>query len=167
MTAAGGLKGRPTWYRDSARILFESNLNGSWGLWALDSGRLAPVVQNHPAMRPAWSPDGWWVAYQSERNGNQDLYAIQMKTGEERRLTTIPSREGDPAWSRDGRRLAFVSDRSGTDDLYVMPLGTGEPERTLTSGPEDDIEPAWFPDGSRVVFVRLSGPAVWSVTVPR
>lgn len=167
MTSIGGLKGRPTWFSDNARIVFESNLNGGWGLWALEpSSRVVPVIQKKPSMRPAWSPDGWWLAYQSERNSNQDIYLTQMKTGEERRLTANPAREGDPAWSRDGKRIAFVSDRAGTDDIYAMPASGEGPEVQLTSGPEDDIEPAWFPDGGRIAFVRIAPQSVWSITAP-
>ncbi len=167
MTSIDGLKGRPTWFSDNTRIIFESNLNGGWGLWALEpGGKVVSLPRPKPSMRPAWSPDGWWLAYQSQRGGNQDIYLTQMKTGEERRLTTAPAREGDPAWSRDSRRIAFVSDRAGTDDICVMPASGEGPEVPLTSGPEDDIEPAWFPDGSRIAFVRIALQGVWSIPVP-
>jgi Tol biopolymer transport system component len=167
LTSVEGLKGRPTWFSDNTRIIFESNRNGGWGLWALEpDGRVAPLPRPTPSMRPAWSPDGWWLAYQSQRGGNQDLYLTQMKTGQERRLTTDPAREGDPAWSRDSRRIAFVSDRAGTDDIWTMPASGEGPETALTSGPEDDIEPAWFPDGSRIAFVRIAPRSIWSITVP-
>ncbi len=167
MTSLAGLKGRPAWFLDNARMIFESNLNGGWGLWALEpNGLVKPLPLKKPSMRPAWSLDGWWLAYQSERDGNQDIYLTQMKTGQERRLTRDPAREGDPAWSRDGQRIAFVSDRAGDDDIYVTPASGEGPETALTSGPGDDIEPAWFPDGVRVVFTRIAPQSVWSIPAP-
>src|SRR5262249_58710731 len=56
---------------------------------------------------PAWSPDGRWIAYSSDKAGTQDIYALEVASGRERRLTSLPGAEVGAAWSPDGNILPF------------------------------------------------------------
>jgi TolB protein len=49
----------------------------------------------------SWSPDSEWVAFSSAVSGddNLDIYIVNVKTGELRRLTTRPAGDYEPAWS--------------------------------------------------------------------
>lgn len=66
----------------------------------------------------AWSPDDLWLlAERTESNVNQDLYLIEIATGQTRLLTP---HEGDAqfqsaAWSHDGRKVYCVSTHGGRD----------------------------------------------------
>jgi dipeptidyl aminopeptidase/acylaminoacyl peptidase len=108
---------------------------------------------------PALSPDGRRVAYTvttwdaAENKSNADLWVVDVRGGEPRRLTTHKSSDSTPAWSPDGTRLAFVSKREGDTEaqLYVLRVDGGEPER-ITEMPMGAGDPKWTPDGRSIVF---------------
>jgi dipeptidyl-peptidase-4 len=97
-----------------------------------------------------------------------DLFALDLASGEAHFLTDDPATEIYPAFSPDGKRLAYV--REG--DIWWMDLASGEERRltdrgdseNLLSGVGDwvyeeelDVRRAfwWSPDGSRIAFLRF------------
>jgi Tol biopolymer transport system component len=75
---------------------------------------LIPVTGGEPKLlgsglrssTPRWSPDGKRIAYVS---GGQ-IWAIDVASGETKKITNISTGAGDPVWSPDGKMIAFVSD---------------------------------------------------------
>jgi Tol biopolymer transport system component len=105
---------------------------------------------------PAWSPDGRRIAFLSVRHGNQDVYVLDLGSGQAHRVTRDPADDREPAWSPDGRKIAFASERihgpSGySSDLYVI-NADGSGERRLTHDLWAPQYPAWSPDGRKIVF---------------
>jgi hypothetical protein len=108
----------------------------------------------------AWSPDGTSLAVMKlypaggDRSG-QDIYVVDLATGEERRLTN-DGRAWKPAWSPDGTRIAFASSETGEigdGDLYVVDAdGSGRARLTASPGLEEGV--SWAPDGSAIAVVR-------------
>ncbi|MFQ5846936.1 MAG: TolB family protein [Candidatus Methylomirabilales bacterium] len=82
-----------------------------------------------------------------------EIYLLDLKTGEERRLTADPATDMDPAISPDGRRIAFVSDRRGKFEVYLMDLD-GTNLNRLTETDTFDIQPSFSPDGRWLAFER-------------
>jgi Tol biopolymer transport system component len=82
-----------------------------------------------------------------------DIYTINSRGGDIRRLTNGPGMEAFPAWSPDGTRIAFDWDgRGAASGIYVMnPDGSGQ--RLLANG--DWGTPAWSPDGSKIAFQKV------------
>lgn len=75
---------------------------------------------------------------------NADLYAIDLSTGAERRLTTDARPDSFPAWSPDGTRIAFDSRRAdGNRNLWVLEDDGSYTQ--LTNDAIDDGYPAWSP----------------------
>ena len=78
-----------------------------------------------------WSPDDRWIlAYRMESNYNQDLYAIDVTSGEVKHLTP---HQGDvqyhsPSWSADGKSIYCASTAGGRDllDLAQIDIATGK-----------------------------------------
>jgi Tol biopolymer transport system component len=110
---------------------------------------------------PAWSPDGRRIAFLSVRHHNEDVYVLDLGSGQAHRVTRDPADDREPAWSPDGRRIAFVSERihgpSGySSDLYVI-NADGSGERRLTHDLQAASYPAWSPDGRKIVYFGRAG----------
>lgn len=97
-----------------------------------------------------------------------DLFALDIRSGEAQFLTDDPETEIYPAFSPDGRRLAYV--REG--DIWWLDLASGEEHRLTDRGDAEnqlsgvgdwvyeeelDVQRAfwWSPDGSRIAFLRF------------
>lgn len=80
-----------------------------------------------------------------------DLWQVDRKGGEAKRLTDLPGDEDSPAFSPDGRWLAFSRSSGGDADVWVIPATGGEPRR-LTWHPKDDRVRGWTPDSREVLF---------------
>ncbi len=59
---------------------------------------------NHPdaEMFQAWSLDGTQIAFTSDRDGNDDIYVLDIYSGNVRQLTIHPSTGSWPLWSATG-----------------------------------------------------------------
>lgn len=101
---------------------------------------------NNPARALAWSPAGSELAF--ARGG--DIYAVEVATGLERRLTTagdsgVTAFDGGPAWSSDGRVIAYIRHTDRGNDIWLVPA-TGGVARALTNdGSFDGVQ--WQPGG--------------------
>jgi TolB protein len=83
---------------------------------------------------------------------NWELYAVNISTTVQTRLTDSLGQDHAAAWSPDGSQIAFISDRDNAQydySLWVMkPDGT---QQRRVTGPMKLIGPiAWSPDGRRV-----------------
>jgi tricorn protease len=80
-----------------------------------------------------------------------DLWIVDRKGGEARRLTSDPGIETDPAFSFDGTMIAFTGEYDGKEEVYVIPATGGIPRR-LTSHPEADQVVGWERDDKHILF---------------
>jgi len=131
----------------------------------VDNGNISreiPFPKIGEILNPTWSPDGKSVVFSAIVGGDTDLFAYDLNTNTERRLTNDAFADLQPAFSPDGSRLAFVTDRfstklenlnAGEYQLAVMDVASGkiEPVRTFPEG--KSINPQWNADGRRVYFV--------------
>ena len=79
-------------------------------IWTVPaSGGQARLLVSHPATesRPLYSPDGRKVAFTSTRTGGGDVYAVDLSTGELKRLTFDDVPERVDNWSRDGKYIYY------------------------------------------------------------
>lgn len=91
------------------------------------------------------------LIYTAERDNNFDLYALDLATRQETRLTSASANDLNPAVSPDGARVAYISNADGDYDIYVMDID-GRSERRLTLNEVNDRYPAWSPDGAWLVY---------------
>jgi tricorn protease len=80
-----------------------------------------------------------------------DIWIVDRKGGEARRLVTGIGLESSPIFSPDGQWVAFTGDYDGNTDVYVVPAEGGQPRR-LTYHPDPDVALGWTPDGKSVLF---------------
>jgi tricorn protease len=63
------------------------------------------------ASNPQLSPDGNAVAFSGQYGGNTDVYVVDARGGEPKRLTWHPSADQVQGWTSDGRSIVFASGR--------------------------------------------------------
>jgi Tol biopolymer transport system component len=144
------LAGFPAWSPDGQLISF----SGTAGTYVIrPDGRDRRLVFANGEWS-TWSPDARRLALISPRDGNDEIYSVDVATGEALNLTHDRARDVTPAWSPDGALIAFVSDRDGNDELYVME-SDGSDVRRLTRTPRaSESFPTWTADGV-IVFARF------------
>lgn len=81
-----------------------------------------------------------------------NIWIVDRKGGDARRLTSFQGQSSNPKISPDGTTVAFSADYAGNTDVYTVPVSGGEPVR-LTWHPGADTVQGWTPDGSKIVFV--------------
>ncbi|HLG42410.1 MAG TPA: DPP IV N-terminal domain-containing protein [Planctomycetota bacterium] len=155
LTSGAGLEAQPSWSPDSGRIAFVQNSPDDKGFrrlslyWVESSGNAQPVRMNVAEginQWPAWRPDGNEVIFMSLRNENEDIYAVDLWTGRERRLTQAEQAEDMPSFSPDGRRLAFmIAGTEGKERFHdiVVTDAEGKSPRRLRAPGGHVFHPRW------------------------
>jgi dipeptidyl aminopeptidase/acylaminoacyl peptidase len=140
---------------------------------------------DEPASSPKWSPDGKYLSFMSSRESKKggQIWLMDRRGGEGRKLTDIKGDIGDYAWSPDASKLLLTitdPENGGKDepktpspikidryhfkqdvDGYLQHLHrhlyvfdiTTKKIDTLTKGNNDEGSAEWSPDGSKIVFV--------------
>ncbi|MCC5888205.1 MAG: S9 family peptidase [Gammaproteobacteria bacterium] len=124
----------PVYKSDGAGYLDESRV----GLWLLDSqnGGLRRLTGHADwnDSNATVSPDGTLVAFDADRSGNeyaggfnQDVYLLEIETGEVSLVETPPGRAWGPTFSADGRQLYFhhQTERYAPTTLMRVAVGGG------------------------------------------
>jgi TolB protein len=122
-----------------------------------------------------WSPDSRFLALESI-SPNQDIFILNVETGELRNLTDAPGSDLRPAWSPDGTQIGFMSSRYSTlfgntrFDLYLVNADGSNLRRLTNQFPADSAWTVnWSPDGRRIAFGSISwagGADIYVVDVP-
>ena len=106
---------------------------------------------------PRWaqmSPDGSQAVFQALGQ----LYAKELESGEQRRLTSQNDHfEFYPSFSRDGRFVVFTTwDDQELGSVQLVSID-GVSTRILTEDPGHYVEPRFSPDGKSVVYRKITG----------
>ena len=122
-----------------------------WVDWLTDDGMsLVEVLPgNHMRVQdPAWSPDGRTIAFSKYNDGTQNLWVMDVETGEGKALTAYEdgNRIEGIDWSPDGSQIVFGSYRWNQADIYVI-NGDGTGMKPVTKDKFEDREPHWANDG--------------------
>jgi tol-pal system beta propeller repeat protein TolB len=138
----------PSFSPDGRQIAFISGRSRFPEVYTMDADGtnvqlLTPFVPGVRTYRtaPDWSPDGRAVAYE-QQNGDFQVWMINMRDKEPRRLTSEGENEG-PSWAPDGRHLAISSTRGGTKQIWVLDTESGR-FRQLTRNAGARLS-AWSP----------------------
>lgn len=95
----------------------------------------APPIGYDGDLRPRPSPDGRLLAFVRQRtNGIADVYVVERRGGEPRRLTFDHRRIGDIAWTADASAIVFSSTRGGDSRLWRVDVAGGDPTALPMSG---------------------------------
>lgn len=105
---------------------------------------------------PAWSPDGQRIAFISDRSGWNNVWLVDVATGEMHHAVAEHHEHAEPRWSPDGRLLAYTRNIEGSLQITLLDVSSGTTS-PLTSllGTHAGLE--WSPDG-REIFCSFQSP---------
>ena len=153
-----------------SRIAFVSTRGGSRAkeLYVTDlSGRQVTALTRDRSLSlgPSWDPSANMLAYCSYRQGGPYPYLLDVRTGEQNRLSSTVG-YGGGRWSPDGSTIAVSLEQGGNSDLFLL-TPEGRVIRRLTEDPGIDVSPTWSPDGRRLAFCssRRGGPQIYVMNV--
>ncbi|MDQ1185884.1 TolB family protein [Agrobacterium larrymoorei] len=114
------------------------------------------MTRNLPSYWHGWAPDGRSFAYCGIRDQVFDIYAMDIETGTEIRLTHGEGRNDGPDYSADGQWIYFNSSRTGQMQIWRVRPDGSDVER-ITDSQYGDWFPHPSPKGEKVVFISYDG----------
>lgn len=158
---------------DGKHIAFYSSRSGHQDIWLVESdgsGEPRQLTSESMAVEEirldhAWSPDGESIAYYANKSDywSDDLWLVDVATGNERQLSSHLMGSASPAWSPDGKRIALFGIAKDEfwygdlSDLYIVDADSGEERRVEMQIHAMDIDqPQWSGDGSELFFPHHS-----------
>jgi Tol biopolymer transport system component len=140
---------------EQGTVVFSATRSPEMRLVRLDAAGTPSPLAVAPGMywdlAPAPAGDAIALTQMARGSGTRDVWRIDLRTGERRRLTTDPSDDAMPVWAPDGEQLAFSSKRLGSFDVFVTD-SHGAATRPLLSGEGDQWVNDWSRDGRHLVY---------------
>lgn len=120
-----------------------------------DGGNLAQVTQDASiCVSPKWAGAGAeQFYYTSFRGGFPDIYRVNLRSRERRRMSSFPGINTGAELAPDGQTLVLTLSKDGNPDLYMMSVGGGTPVRLTRTQHAAEASGSWSPDGREVVYV--------------
>ncbi len=151
----------PSWSPDGKRIAYASLENGGAQKIFIQTWQTSEREQIKTPLTglygaPSFSPNGDKIAFTITKNGNADIYTLDLKTQQMRKLTTHWAIDTEPVWTPDGKTVIFTSDRGGRPQLYKVPADGGKEQRLTFEGREN-LKAVVSPDGKMIAMVHDSG----------
>ena len=94
---------------------------------------------------PTWSASGDQIAFIRETDSNNDLWVLDLESGEQTQLTFHPDLDTQPSFAPDGEQIVFVSRRDGALRLWTVRSDGREVARPLIGSGVTCRDPAWSP----------------------
>ena len=107
---------------------------------------------------PSWSPDGSSLVYSSDKDSELlQLWIRDMKTGQSRKVTNLPTQPQGASFSPDGKRVVFfnVDGMWRVAEISILDLDSGRVTKIHDSLPQPGT-PTWSPDGKRIALAGIA-----------
>ncbi len=96
------------------------------------------------------SPDGKWIAYDDLES---NMYILDIKTGENKKISTNNEGIRDFSWSPDSKWLAFVQTAYNSMSQIIVYNIKDESKFNLTTDRANSFSVKWSPDGKFIYFL--------------
>lgn len=133
--------------------------SGEIGLYDRKVGKFTELTHNAYMDRyPRFSSNGKLITYSNDRKLQSDVYIMDLKGREKKRVTNWPGSDIYPDFGDRDRKIVFASDRNGGGqfDIFVSDLQSGE-VIPITFDEANDIIPDMSEDGNWIVFQSNRG----------
>jgi TolB protein len=113
------------------------------------------IISKRPGINSGavFMPDNDSIALTLSHTGQADLYVMNLKNNNLRRLTNHGSPDVDPSININGTLMTFLSGRSGAAMIYTMdPMGTEQAVKRISYVGQYNATPRFSPDGKEIVF---------------
>ncbi|MDN5217224.1 hypothetical protein QQ020_34445 [Fulvivirgaceae bacterium BMA12] len=146
---------------DGSRIIFESNRDGNWEIYAMDKNGLNQTRLTHndkEDRRPSRHPDGSKIIYESNVGEQVQLLLLDLKTLKTREIP-LPEWVTDPLFAKYSPKAEFIAfsaqDSIQQYHIYLLDQTTLEIQSVVSSAYKIHY-PNWSPDGRElVIFSRM------------
>lgn len=147
---------RPVLSPDGTQIAFAA----VGDIYVMPIGGAAVNVTRDAALDtdPSWSPDGGSLVYSSDKDSaHLQLWVRDMKSGQSRKVTDLPTQPQGASFSPDGKRIVFfnVDGMWRVAEMSVLDLDSGRVTKIHDSLPQPGT-PTWSPDGKRIALAGIA-----------
>ena len=157
-----GNNSSPIWTRDSERITFASDRDGTTSIYWQPAGgsdvaeRLTRAEEGTVHVPGSWSPDGilsFTGGIPGSAGARFDVWTLSLDGTDPQVLAGGPGLQGGSAFSPDGNWVAYSASDDGRVQLYVEPVPNpnGVKHQITQDG---GSRPVWSPDGSELFYRR-------------
>jgi len=161
------------WAGTEQKLIAKEHERTAW-IWDLKDNKLRfighltySIVSYFFEQGVVWSPDGKYVALPSielsEAGVTEQIFVVNVETGESKRLTSFVGYNAYPEWSHDGRKIMYLRappkywwmpsslDYDEGYDVWVVDID-GSNKKQLTDIPKNWEAGGWSPNGSKIVY---------------
>ena len=136
-------------------------LRGALWLLPVTGGDAVRLTESDAAYNDiTWSPDNSKLALLSDKSGVPEVYTLDIKSKELKKLTNDATEKSNPTWSPDGKWVSFANSGKAAG-LYLVPSAGGVVPRFLAEGNGTTTlgiglsAHAWSPDSRWIAFTKI------------
>lgn len=172
---------QPSWSPDGGAVAFFSDreaegpdphLRRDLHVLTIATGEVRRLTRNALYEESAgWTPDGRELVFCRMRPAADgggpvvcDLWALEVTSGAERRLTDRPGFSSAPDASRAGAPILFHGRDGDRHELLALDRASGA-VTNLTGDEREDWQPAWSHDGTEIVWCAGERPHEYDIWV--